>query len=94
MKIRVKEENLIKKRIISGYTQRDLATKVGISNVYLSQIERGDRNPGPRVAKQIADALTVDHGELFFLDNNNGDNEGPPPKGKGQGRVNPGKAPR
>lgn len=47
MIIRVNREELVKNRIMSGFSQRSLAREIGISGAYLSQIENGDRNPGP-----------------------------------------------
>lgn len=38
-------------------TQKELAEKAGISNTYLSDIERMRTNPSIKVLKQIADAL-------------------------------------
>lgn len=38
-------------------TQKELAKRAGISNTYLSDIERMRTNPSIKVLKQIADAL-------------------------------------
>ncbi len=43
-----------------GQTQRDLAEVVGISPVYLSQIETGHRSGSVKVMSAIATALRVD----------------------------------
>jgi len=43
----------------SGIDQPTLAATVGISQGYLSQIERGDRNPNPKITLDIANALQV-----------------------------------
>ena len=69
MIIRVNREELVKNRIMSGFSQRSLAREIGISGAYLSQIENGDRNPGPGVAKKIAEALGVNYSDIFFIDN-------------------------
>lgn len=51
---------------------RQLAERAGISNPYVSQIERGLRKPSAEVLQQIAHALSVSAGTLYeragFLD--------------------------
>ncbi|BBY98792.1 helix-turn-helix domain-containing protein [Mycolicibacterium fallax] len=44
---------------------RQLAARAGVSNPYLSQIERGLRNPSAEVLGQIAKALTVSAEVLY-----------------------------
>jgi transcriptional regulator with XRE-family HTH domain len=46
-------------REMQDLTMRQLADLVGISNPYLSQIERGLREPSERVAEAIADNLEL-----------------------------------
>ena len=46
-------------REMQDLTMRQLADLVGISNPYLSQIERGLRAPSERVAEAIADNLEL-----------------------------------
>lgn len=41
-------------------TQKELAKKAGISNTYLSDIERMRTNPSIKVLEQLADALEVE----------------------------------
>lgn len=43
---------------------RQLATMVGISNPYLSQIENGLRAPSEQVLRNIADSLGVEPADL------------------------------
>lgn len=54
-----------------GYTQTELAQRIGMSVAYLGQIERGNRGTSFSLAilYQIADALEIDAGILM-------DNEG------------------
>ena len=54
-----------------GYTQTELAQRIGMSVAYLGQIERGNRGHSFSLAilYQIADALEIDAGILM-------DNEG------------------
>ncbi len=69
MIIRIKnEKEFAKSRIVAGYSQRKLGRETGISGAYLSQIERGERNPSPTVAKKIADALGKEFDDLFFIE--------------------------
>lgn len=46
-------------RNIRKMTQEQLGEMVGMSKQQLSGIERGDRNPGPKVLPLLADALNV-----------------------------------
>ncbi|WP_239676646.1 helix-turn-helix domain-containing protein [Natronosporangium hydrolyticum] len=43
----------------AGVSLRQLAAKAGVSNPYLSQVERGLRKPSAEVLQQIAGALRV-----------------------------------
>jgi DNA-binding XRE family transcriptional regulator len=49
--------NLLARRTAKGLTQQALADLAGISNRYVSAIERGQRRPPMRTAKRIAKAL-------------------------------------
>ena len=55
---------------------REVGRRTGISNSYLSQIERGDRRPGPSVLKRLASLYGVDVQDLLkragFLDDPEG----------------------
>ncbi|NUS72183.1 MAG: helix-turn-helix transcriptional regulator [Corynebacteriales bacterium] len=44
---------------------RQLADKTGVSNPYLSQIERGLRKPSADVLRQLAEALRVGTPDMF-----------------------------
>ena len=46
-------------------TQRDLATASGMSNTYVSDIERGKQNLTMAVMQRIAESLNVDVGTLM-----------------------------
>ena len=47
-----------------GWSQEDLALEAGINKNYLSDLERGRRNPTLRVLEKIAIALGIDVSEL------------------------------
>lgn len=67
MYIRAKCDAIVKARVVAGMSQRDLATKAGLGNGYVSQIERGLVNPGPKAARKISDALGIAFDDLFEL---------------------------
>jgi transcriptional regulator with XRE-family HTH domain len=52
-------------RELHELSMRQLATRVGISNPYLSQIERGLRDPSERVIDAIARSLEVSADTLY-----------------------------
>src|SRR5215471_20781218 len=58
---------------------RQLAEKAGVSNPYLSQIERGLRKPSAEILAQIAKALRISAEVLYvqagFLEEREGDSE-------------------
>jgi DNA-binding XRE family transcriptional regulator len=69
MKIKLKDVDIFKKMLmISGFSQRGLARTVGISEPYANQIANGERNPGPKIAKMIVDALNCEFDDIFFID--------------------------
>jgi transcriptional regulator with XRE-family HTH domain len=49
----------------SAISMRNLAERAGISNPYLSQIERGLRKPSAEILKSIARALSISAETLF-----------------------------
>jgi transcriptional regulator with XRE-family HTH domain len=46
-------------RMSKGWTQKDLAIACGLTEKYISELERGLKAGGPRGWKRIADALEV-----------------------------------
>lgn len=46
-------------RSVAGLSLRDLAALAGVSNAYLSQVERGLHEPSVRVLSSIADGLRM-----------------------------------
>jgi transcriptional regulator with XRE-family HTH domain len=67
--IRTDTARLQELRIKAGLSQRALARDCGLSNGFLSQLERGEREPGPAVAKRLCEALHVAFDELFRIVN-------------------------
>jgi transcriptional regulator with XRE-family HTH domain len=58
-------EFIRRQRELSEVSMRQFAELVGISNPYLSQIERGLRAPSEQVLQSIADALEVSADTLY-----------------------------
>lgn len=56
---------LREQRIGAKLTLRQLAEQAGVSNPYLSQIERGLRRPSAEVLQQIAKALRISAEQLY-----------------------------
>ena len=53
-----------KARIDSGVKQKTLAERAGLSQKYMSQIERDDADPRFSIVQRIAKALDVDLNQL------------------------------
>ena len=66
-------------RGVAQYSLRQLADAAGVSNPYLSQIERGLRRPSAEILQQIAKALRISAETLYvragILDERAGDPE-------------------
>ena len=56
---------LKEQRTASRLSLRQLALQAGVSNPYLSQIERGLRKPSAEVLQQIARALRISAEQLY-----------------------------
>ncbi|WP_460799928.1 helix-turn-helix domain-containing protein [Nocardioides pacificus] len=59
-------EYLKEQRMSAEYSLRQLADLAGVSNPYLSQIERGLRKPSADVLQQIAKALRISAEQLYI----------------------------
>jgi transcriptional regulator with XRE-family HTH domain len=59
-------EYLREQRISARLSLRQLAEQAGVSNPYLSQIERGLRRPSAEVLQQIAKALRISAEQLYI----------------------------
>ncbi len=62
--IQVDGEFLRYTRKVAGLEIADLAALVGIHPSYVTHIERGARNPSPRLFKRICDALEIPPAKL------------------------------
>lgn len=58
-------ENLKKYRKERGYTQIKLSILAGISQDYMSEIERGKASPSLKKIAMLADALNIKAKDLF-----------------------------
>lgn len=58
-------EYLREQRVAAQLTLRQLAEQAGVSNPYLSQIERGLRRPSAEVLQQLAKALRISAETLY-----------------------------
>ena len=53
-------EMIIKKRINKGFTQKDLAKKMGVKQPLISRLESGTYNPSVGFLQRVADALEAE----------------------------------
>lgn len=58
-------EYLREQRVAAQLSLRQLADQAGVSNPYLSQIERGLRKPSAEVLQQIAKALRISAEQVY-----------------------------
>jgi transcriptional regulator with XRE-family HTH domain len=70
-------EFIRRQRELSDVSMRQFAQLVGISNPYLSQIERGLRAPSEQVVQSIADVLHVSADTLYEQAGVRKDSDGP-----------------
>ena len=58
-------KNVRRLRLAKGWSQEDYADRVGIHRTYVSDIERGRRNPTITVVEKLAKPLKVSVRELL-----------------------------
>lgn len=67
-------------RRLAQVSQRNLAKMAGVSDSYLSQLERGNYRPSPQIVKSLAQAFGLEPRQLYmmlgFMDEDGAD--GPP----------------
>ena len=56
---------LKEQRVAAALSLRELAEQSGVSNPYLSMVERGLRNPSAQVLQQLAKALQISAEQLY-----------------------------
>ncbi len=54
-------------RRLAQVSQRNLAKMSGVSDSYLSQLERGNYRPSPQVVKALANAFGLEPRQLFLM---------------------------
>jgi transcriptional regulator with XRE-family HTH domain len=62
--LRLVPEKLTKARTAQGFSQRQLAEKVGVTRFMINRLEAGTRLPSPDTVKAIAEALGTTVGRL------------------------------
>lgn len=62
--------NVRKFRKLRGMTQEQLALEVEMERSYISDLERGQRNPSVRALGRIAEALAIDPADLLASESN------------------------
>lgn len=60
-------ENVRKQRQSRGWSQEQLALEAGMKRSYLSELERGLRNPSVRALGRLAEALKVPPDSLLRI---------------------------
>lgn len=69
---KVKEDRKIgqyikEQRMLNGFSMSELSKRSGVSQPYLSQIEKGDRMPSPTILKKLATALNLSFTDLMVI---------------------------
>jgi len=59
--------NVRRYRKLAGMSQEELSLESGMKRSYVSDLERGTRNPSVRALGRLADALGVEPSELLQL---------------------------
>ena len=63
--VRLLGENVRRLRQSKGVSQEELALDAGMKRSYLSDLERGTRNPSVKALGRLAEALGCEPGELL-----------------------------
>ena len=87
-------EIIRRQRELSDLSMRQFARMVGISNPYLSQIERGLREPSEKVVQAIADSLQTSADALYEQAGIDADGEAAEPAVTAAVREDPALTPR
>jgi len=65
-------------RRLAQVSQRNLAKMAGVSDSYLSQLERGNYRPSPQVVKSLAQAFGLEPRQLYMMLGFMDEGDGPP----------------
>lgn len=60
--------NIRRYRKLKGMTQEELAHEVGMERSYISDLERGTRNPSVRALGRLAEALSISPKQLLEIE--------------------------
>lgn len=67
MRVEVRATGLRAHRDAKGWTQRELAKRLGVTQNYIPALELGSRNPGPDLRQKLMDLFAVDFEDLFTV---------------------------
>lgn len=68
LRIIIQDKKVRKLMLHDGLNISALAELVGVGVSYMSQVLNGKRNPSPKLAKRIADALDVEITDIFTIE--------------------------
>ena len=58
--------NLRRERVVRGWSQEEFADRAGIHRTYVSDLERGSRNPTIVIVERLALALEISASDLLI----------------------------
>jgi putative transcriptional regulator len=67
MKVEVRATGLRPRREAQGWTQRELAKKLGVTQNYIPAMELGNRNPSADLRQKMMQLFKVDFEDLFTV---------------------------
>jgi transcriptional regulator with XRE-family HTH domain len=67
MKVEVRATGLRARRDAMGWTQRELAKRLGVTQNYIPALELGTRNPGPDLRQSMMKLFKCDFEDLFTV---------------------------
>jgi transcriptional regulator with XRE-family HTH domain len=67
VKVEVRATGLRGRREAMGWTQRELAKQLGVTQNYIPALELGNRNPGPDLRQKLMELFKCDFEDLFSV---------------------------